>query len=365
MQDTIGQTPRRRGPVWRAGLVAAGLLAGGAAAAADKKLTVFDWSGYEAPEFHQAYIDEHKASPSFVFFGDEEEAMQKLKAGFRADVAHPCSQSVAKWRDAGLIKPVDTARIKAWADILPEITAIPDFMKTADGKAWVVPFEWGNTFLVYNSDEVKPEDVTSLMAFADPKFAGKVSIGDNVSDAYALASLVVGVKNWQAMTDEEFQKASDFLRQVHKNVKLYWTDNTQLSQAMADGEVTLAWAWNETPTTLKKDGKPIEVNRDTKEGLSTWVCGYVLLKNGKGDEARAYDYLNAVLDPRVSPGLVSDWGYGHANGAGMAKVDPEELKKRGYDDVNRFIAKTLFQSPVPPKLQAKMNAEFERIKAGH
>ena len=62
--------------------------------AADKSLTVFDWSGYETPDFHPAYVEKHADSPKFTYFGDEEEALQKLKAGFRADVAHPCSQSI-------------------------------------------------------------------------------------------------------------------------------------------------------------------------------------------------------------------------------------------------------------------------------
>lgn len=356
---------------WISGLLRASfaaLIATSAATAvqaADKKLTVFDWSGYETPTFHPGYVEKNGDSPKFTYFGDEEEAMQKLKAGFRADVAHPCSQSVVKWRDAGLIEPIDTSRIIAWKDIIPGIANMKDFVVTDDGKTWVVPFEWGSTMLVYNNEQVKAEDVTSLAAFADPKFEGKVSIGDNVADAYALASLVIGVKDWQKMTDAEFEKASEFLRAVHKNVKFYWTDNTQLSQGMSSGEITLAWAWNETPATLRADNKPVAVNRDVKEGQTTWVCGYVLLKDGKGDKGRAYDYLNAVLDTRVSPVLVNDWNYGHANGEGMKAIDPEVLKATGYDNLDRFVTKTLFQSPIPSALQVKMNAEFERIKAGY
>ena len=60
---------------------------------------------------------------TFAFFGDEEEAFQKLRTGFKADVAHPCSQSVVKWRDAGLLKPLDTSRIPEWDNILPGIKA--------------------------------------------------------------------------------------------------------------------------------------------------------------------------------------------------------------------------------------------------
>lgn len=335
------------------------------AQAADGELTVFDWAGYEDPAFHPAYGEKHGASPTFAFFGDEEEAFQKLRTGFKADVGHPCSQSVGKWRDAGLLKPLDTSKIPEWDNIVPGIKAMKDLMTTADGKAWMVPFDWGNTALTYRTDTVQEADIGSLKAFADPRFKDRVSIGDNVDDAYALASLVIGLTDWTAMTDAQFDEASAFLREVHKNVRLYWTDNTELSQAIAGEEVDLAWAWNETATTLQADGVPVAIKKDTAEGLSTWVCGYVLLEGGTGSEDKAYDYLNATLDPAVSSYIVTEWGYGHGNATGMAAVDPETLKATGYDDVSSFVDKTLFQSPVPVELKQKMIAEFEKIKAGY
>lgn len=335
------------------------------ARAADGDITVFDWSGYEDPAFHPAYTDKHGDSPTFTYFADEDEAFQKLRSGFKADVAHPCSQSVVKWREAGLLKPIDTARITAWNDIDPGIMAMKDLIKGPDGQAWLVPFEWGNTALTYRTDKVDPAQVTSLKAFADPAFEGRVSIGDNVDDAYALASLVIGVKDWTTLTDEQFAQASDFLRQVHKNVRLYWTDGTELAQAITGGEVDLAWGWNETVTTLKADGVPVEMNRDTAEGLSTWVCGYALLADGPGNADKAYDFLNAILEERVAGYMVSDWGYGHSNAKGMAAVDAETLARTGFGDVQKFVDKTLFQSPVPLELKQKMIAEFEKIKAGY
>jgi spermidine/putrescine transport system substrate-binding protein len=72
-------------------------LAGSAAAIAtaeDKELVIFDWSGYEAPEFHPGYAAEHGQSPTFTFFGDEDEAFEKIRSGFKTDLAHPCSQNV-------------------------------------------------------------------------------------------------------------------------------------------------------------------------------------------------------------------------------------------------------------------------------
>jgi len=349
----------------RAALLASLLSATALPARSADGITVFDWSGYEDPAFHPAYTEKHGSEPEFSFFGDEEEAFQKLRSGFRADLAHPCSQSVVKWREAGLLEPLDTAKLANWNDILPGIKAMKGLMSGADGKADFLPFEWGNTVLTYRTDKVKPEEVASLKAFADPKFKDRVSIGDNVDDAYALAALAIGLKDWTAMTDDQFKEASDFLREVHKNVRLYWTDNTDISQAMAGGEVDLAWAWNETATTLTADGVPVAMKKDTAEGLSTWVCGYVRLKGGEGDEAAQYDFLNAITDPGISAYMVESWGYGHANAKGMAAVDPKILADKGYADVDKFVSNTLFQAPMPIELRQKMIAEFEKIKSGY
>lgn len=349
-------------------LALASMLAGPALAPAmaqDQDLTIFDWSGYEIPEFHPGYTAKHSGSPTFAFFGDEDEAFEKLRSGFKADLAHPCSQSVVKWREAGLLEPLDTAKIAGWSDLNPDITGMKDLVGTADGKVWFMPWEWGNTLLTYNSEKIDEKDIGSLKALADPKFKDRVSIGDSVDDAYALASLAIGLKDWTQMTDEQFKQASDFLREVHKNVRLYWTDTTDIVQAMSGGEVDLAWAWNDAAVQAVLGGAPIKSTRDTAEGISTWVCGYVRLKDAPGSADKAYDYLSAVNAPEVASYLLSDWGYGHANATAMAGLDPAMLKEKGYDDVQKFVDKTLFQSPLPPELKLKMIAEFEKIKAGY
>jgi len=337
-------------------------LAATPAAAADGELTVFDWAGYEDPAFHEGYSEAHSDSPTFAFFGDEEEAFQKLRAGFKADLAHPCSQSVLKWREAGLLKPLDTSRIDAWGDLNPGLRDLPGF--SHEGKAYLVPFDWGNTALVYRTDLVPEADIASLQVFADPKYQGKISIGDSVDDAYALASLAIGLKDWTKMTDAQFEEASDFLRKVHQNVRVYWSDGASLAQVMASGEVSIAWAWNETPVTMQAEGHPVAMKRDTKEGLSTWVCGYSLMSGAEGSEDKAYDFLNAILEERTAEYLVTAWGYGHANESAMGKIDQETLASMGYDNLEAFRANTLWQGPLPTALREKMIAEFEKIKAG-
>jgi len=347
-----------------AAVFATALSAPVATRAADDPI-VFDWSGYEDPALNPAYSAKYDHAPEFAFFGDEDEAFEKLRAGFKADLAHPCAQNVVKWRDAGMLQPLDPSRITGWNDILPGIKAMKNLMTSADGTAWFLPFDWGNTALIYRTDKLTPQEAQSVRIFADPKFKGRVSIGDNVDDAYALAALAIGLRDWTQMNDEQFKEASDFLRQVHKNVRLYWTDSTDINQAFSNDEIDMAWGWNETVASLKKEGLAIDMKRDTKEGLSTWVCGYVLLKDAPGNIDKAYDLLNARLAPEVADYMVGEFSYGHASAKGMAAIDPAVLEEKGYADVDKFLDKTLFQSPLPIELKQKMIDEFEKIKAGY
>lgn len=325
-------------------------------------LTVFDWAGYEDPGFHADYIAKHGGVPQFAFFGDEEEAFQKLRSGFRADLSHPCSQSVVKWHAAGLLEPIDPTRIAAWETLNRNFRDLEGF--SFDGKPYVVPMEWGNTLMTYRTDVVTGEDAKTLQSFADPKFAGRVSIGDNVDDAYALASLAIGVRDWTKMTDAQFEEASAFLRKVHENVRIYWSDPAELTAAMASGEIGLAWAWNDAGVKLKAEGHPVVATRDTTEGASSWVCGYVLLKGGEGSKDLAYDFLNSWLSTSTADFLVNAWGYGSSNDAAMAALDPGQVATAGYDNTDKFRDRTLFQAPTPPALRERMIAEFEKIKAG-
>ncbi len=338
----------------------AALLVAGTANAADEDLVIFDWSGYEDENFFLSYIEKHGDSPTYSFFSDEEEAFNKVRAGFRADMAHPCSQSVIKWREAGIIEPFDKSRLENWDDI-----AFGDAEGfTVNGEVYVVPVDWGSTGLTYRTDLVSAEDASTLQSFADPKFAGRVSLPDNVDDAYALGYLANGIRDWNQSTDADFKAASDFLRKVHANIRTYWADGAELSQLMASGEVMLSWAWSETPVTMQAEGHPVEMNLKTKEGASTWVCGYVNMTDGPGSEDKMYDFINAWLEPRSAEYIVTEWGYGHSNLPAMLALGQETLDGAGFSNFETYTDNTLQQTPLPFELREKMIKEFEMIKAG-
>lgn len=334
------------------------LLVPGAANA--QKLQVFDWSGYEDSGFYQAYLEAHEA-PEYSFFGDEEEAFTKLRAGFTADLAHPCIGVTKKWADAGIIKPIDTSRIRNWDKLIPSIRGVSGV--EFDGKVWMVPFDWGNSGLIYRTDKLTEEEV-SLVDATDAKFAGKIAIPDIVTSAYAMAAAATGVRDWTDMNEEQLDKATEYLRKLHKNVRFYWTDPGQLDQALASGEISMGWGWNQTELNLLANETPAKMLKDVNKGVATWVCGYVHLTSASASDEQVYAMLNALSETASGKYIIETWGYAHANADSYADVDPALVKQYGFDDPKAFFEQSLLTSALPPAIEAKMIEQFERIKAG-
>lgn len=337
-------------------------MTAGTAMAGGTALTVFDWSGYEDPGFFGTYVETHGAAPGYTFFGSQEEAFTKLQSGFEVDLAHPCSDAVRKWVAADLIQPIDRSKLKNWDALLPEIKEVDGVV--IDDEIYMVPFEWGNTGLIYRTDKID-DDKISLQLLADPTYQGKIAIPDAASSAYALASLATGnAADYTSLSDEQFQQASDFLRSIHPNVRFYWSDAGQMDQAMASGELEMGWAWNQSELNLIWNETPAKMMRDIDKGIATWVCGYVYLKSSTAPVDQVYDMLNALTEPASGKYIMENWGYPHANAEAFTISDQNLIKQYGFDDPKAFFEGSLFFDAVDPALEAKMLKEFERIKAG-
>lgn len=328
-----------------------------AARAADPELTVLDWAGWEIDGMLQPYVDKVGQKPTFVFFADDDEAFQKVSSGFKADVVHPCASSVPRYKNAGLIEPWDVSKIPEFANN-PERLTKP--FTDAEG-VWFIPTDYAYTAVAYNAETVPAEDVASLSVFTNEKYAGRLAMPDNTDDVWSLAFLATGVTSWDNVTDEQFQAAADWLRKVHPNIRAYWADPSELSQLMASGEVQVAWSWNDPVAILQSENFPVGFNRAPAEGAATWYCGYVNMKDGPGNEEKAYDFINSMLAPTSAQPLLDAIGYALANDAAMATISEDALKAAFVDP----ITTTLFvQSPPSPELREKMIEEFELIKSG-
>ncbi|MBT6203330.1 MAG: extracellular solute-binding protein, partial [Rhodospirillaceae bacterium] len=266
--------------------------------AVDPDLTVFTWSGYDIAELCPDYIEKYQMIPAYALFGEEEEAFQKMRQGFPVDIAAPCTYSLGRWFDGGLLSPIDTTRLEHWDNIFDSLKNLEGSHQ--DGVNYFLPLDWGNSSVLFRTD-LAPEymgENNSWGILFDEKYANRLGIFDSVDGVFGVVGAYINAENPFDMTDAELEKATELLRQQREVMRFYWTDQSTVEQGLATGELVASYAWNSAIKPLKEQGIPVEY-MNPKEGIYTWVCGQVLISTGDGSEDKAYDYLNAALQPEV------------------------------------------------------------------
>lgn len=304
---------------------------------------MFEWSGYEDPGFHKSYLDKYSASPDFGFFASQDEAFNKVRAGYRPDLVHPCASTAWKWWDAGLINVIDTSRLGNWPDVWPTLQKMKGVLNV-NGDPILMPFDWGNVSFCYRTDlvDIKPED-ESWASILDPQYAGKLSV-DETEDNFRGVAFGIGIKDVINMTPDQMQQVKGALLKQKELVRFYWQSATELAQAFTAGEIVISTCWNETSATLLKTGVPVRM-ANPKEGMITWVCGLLHLKGTEGDEQMTYDFIDAFLSAETGAYLIDAFGYGHANQKAFSMVAPERLAELGIGSPDEMMNRTFLSGP--------------------
>lgn len=331
------------------------------AAAADQA-SVYTWSGYDDPRLFPNYVKKHGGPPNFSFFGDTSEALNKLQAGYKVDVAHPCADDMTRWVGTGAVRPIDESRLEHFDEFWPELKNLPGTVSEDGKQRFFVPFDWGNSSIVYRTDKVEVKEPSWRILYDDDRYKGKVAMYDSGPPAVEIAGAILGAKDIFNMTDAEIEAATKLLRRQREQVKFYWSDNSTIEQGLSSGELVAAYAWNDSVRRLTKQGVPVAY-MDPKEGMRTWVCGLVLPKDG-GNEDLAYDFINAFTSAETGVVMLDEFGTGHVNSKSFGMVSKETLDSLGLDDPTAMMKRTVFLRAVNIDREQKYNEVFNTVKAG-
>ena len=339
------------------------LMTGTASAAASDHPSVFTWEGWDAAEHHGQYFEKYGEYPNFAIFGDEEEAFSKMRAGAKFDVTHPCTYVVEKWRDAGILQPIDTSRLSHYPDVIPSLKEIPGM--NVNGEVYFVAADWGNTSVLYRPDLVdeKYQEEETWGILWDERYAGRLSMADSLIDGVMVAAIYGGAADPFNMTEAEVDVTRELLRKQLPLMRYYWTSPTDIENAMASGELVATSAWNDAYVALKNEGHNVKY-MNPKEGAMTWVCGFCLMSDADPDKLdKSYDAIDAFLSPESGAFEIVEEGYGHSNQQAFELVDEATLAELGLSrDPGALLGQGIFQVAI--KNEAVLQGMFEEVKAG-
>ncbi len=147
----------------------------------------------------------------------------------------------------GLIQPLDASVWQGWNQLPPSwqalVTRNREGQLDGEGQVWAAPYRWGTTVIGYRRDQFKdlgwtPQDWGDLWR---EEIRHRFSVLDNPRETIGLTLKKLGssynINNLDRVGDLEEE-----LRQLHRNVKLY--DSNNYLKPLITGDTWLAVGWS-------------------------------------------------------------------------------------------------------------------------
>ena len=325
------------------------------AAAEPDELLVLEWSGYEAEDFWTDFASANPDTQVSFEYGDTDATILALmQGGSQADIVHFYTGWQQFYVDEGLVQEIDTSKLENWDKVPVEFQELGQI----DGKQYFVPWDWGFTSILYNTDEV--DEVTSWDALFNEEYAGHVSMWNDGPGAVAVSSYINGWDETNLTDDQLTQIEADWITQKPLNA-FYWTAETDLCPAVQDGTVWVAYAWQGCYATALTAGDPVAY-ANPEEGRNSWVGMYGISADSESPEL-AHEFLDMKLADLTCGNAVILFYYGCANGDVMAAItDPILIEAFGINDP-AILESTNFTPLVTEEQREAWTSMWERVQA--
>ena len=302
-------------------------------------LKVYNWSDYidetVLTDFEEWYKAQTGEDITVVYqtFDVNETMLSKIEKGHEDyDVVCPSDYIIERMLNDGLILPLDFASIPDEINYIA-LNRSPfmqqmfhDINPSIDANDYSVPYMWGTTGIIYNTEEVTAEEASTWDVIRNPKFAGRILIKDAPRDVYGPVLIYLKQKELNEGTvtlddlmrdssDESIAAVENYLRQVKDGV-LGWEADFGKDQ-MTKGRGVISLNWSGDAVWARDEAAEVGVSLDyivPEEGSTVWFDGWVIPKYAKNIKAATY-FIDFMCRPDIAIRNMEETGYVSANGA--------------------------------------------------
>lgn len=277
-----------------------------------EKLNIYNYSGYLDDQLVKEFEEQTGIDVTLDYYNDNEEMLSKLQMGVSGyDLIVPSGYTVEMLIQMDLIQPVDLAAIPNYQFLNPAFRK----MEYDTTGRYYIPYAYGFTGLVYNSDFVK-DSVDSWKILWDSKYKGKMLVLDDMKEAFIMAFMVLGYP-FTADT-ARLREARDLLIEQKPLLKKYESSSVELF--MADGDVWIAHAWNGQIYRLSQLDPKFKMGHP-KEGTLFWTDN-LCIPSGAPNKANAERFINFLIDPANSARNIATISFAMPNDSARKLLPP-------------------------------------------
>jgi spermidine/putrescine transport system substrate-binding protein len=289
--------------------------AAGCSRAPSRRLNVFNWSEYVAPETIPNFEREFRVQVRYATYESAEEMLAKVatrNSGW--DVVFPSNSYIQPMIGAGLLAPLQHAR-------LPNIAQLEPFFQSPpwdSALAWSVPYMHSSTGIVYNTN-VHPAP-SGWRDFWSDRFQGRVTMLDDSNEVLGACLKQLGYL-LNSCDPGQLAKARGVALDEKRHLRAYL--NAEVREQLVSGDVLMAQLWA-TTAQIGIDARPSLAYVYPAEGFALYADCAVILRESRRVEL-AHEFLNYLLRPAVSARIATAMRTATPNG-GARRLLPRAIR---------------------------------------
>jgi len=233
------------------------------------ELRVLAWVGYEEEEIVKPFEKEFGIKVfTETFTGADKMFVKITKARDAYDVVVIDPEYIEKLYRANLLTPLDPKQFN-FDNYIEPLKKFP--LCWIEGKMYTVLIRYGVNAIVYNTEKLTAEEVSSYEILWSPKVKGKVGIWDWYLPNMGVLSLAAGFTPPYTLNDSQFGELKKRLDLLRPQVKAIMGSFSDVNAALARGDIWVVPALGEhTAAVLSEQGYPIDWVVP-KEGAIMWI----------------------------------------------------------------------------------------------
>lgn len=353
--------------------MAAILAVSGAHAQAKKEVYVYNWSDYIDFKILEDFTKETGIQVIYDTYDSNDLLETKLMAGKSGyDVVVPTTNFLAREVKAGVLAPLDKAKLPNWKHL---DEGILDRVGSYDpGNAYSVPYMWGTSGIGYNVAQVRQRlpnaPVDSLALIFDPAIAAKlkdcgIMVLDAADELIPAALRYLG-ENPDAKDPETIAKAEAQLLKVRPFIRKF--HSSQYIEDLANGAICIAFGYSgdivQARQRAKDAKKGVEIAYSVpKQGALIWVDSFAIPKDAPNKD-HAHAFINYMMKPEVVARASNAVFYPNANKDSDKFVSAEVKTDRGIYPPPEVLVTLFAVSPYDQASQRALNRSWTRVKRG-
>lgn len=346
-----------------------------AAVAEEKRLHIYNWSDYIAPETIANFTKETGIAVTYDVYDSNEVLEARLLAGRSGyDIVVPsASPFMARQIVAGAYLPLDKSKLPNLKNLDPRMLALA---ATADpGNTYGVPYLWSVTGLGYNIamldralGDKAPRD--SLGLIFDPEIAAKLErcgivILDTPQEVIPAALNYLGLDRG-SRDPADLERAASLLERVRPYVRRF--HSSQYINDLAAGDVCVALGYSgdviQARNRAREAGSPVEIAfRVPREGAQMAIDMLAIPRDAPHPD-NAHQFINYILRPEVIAEITNTVSYPNPNLAATALVDPEIRGDPGVYPPPEVMQRLYLDEPAPRAYERLRTRVWNRVKSG-